>query len=132
MIGDPIAQSKSPVIHGFWLEQAGIDAEYRATHVTADALAGYIEQRRADENWLGCNVTMPHKQAIIPLLDRLEPLARKVGAVNTVTRAQKMANSSAGTPMSQAFLSRFKHCSRSGIISAWPVSSVPEARRAPS
>ena len=88
VIGDPIAQSKSPAIHGFWLEQAGLDAQYRAAHVTADALAGYIEQRRADENWRGCNVTMPHKQAIIPLLDRLEPLARKVGAVNTVTRAQ--------------------------------------------
>lgn len=88
VIGDPISQSKSPAIHGFWLEMAGLDAEYRSSHVTADALAGYIAQRRADDNWLGCNVTMPHKQAIIPLLDRLEPLARKVGAVNTVTRAK--------------------------------------------
>ena len=88
VIGDPIAHSKSPVIHGFWLELAGIDAEYRSRHVPADDLAAYLAEKRADDAWLGSNVTMPHKQAIIPLLDRLEPLARKVGAVNTVTRAK--------------------------------------------
>lgn len=84
VIGDPIAQSKSPVIHGFWLEKLGIDADYRAAHVTAEGLADYIAARRADPDWRGCNVTMPHKQAIIPLLDRLDPLAARIGAVNTV------------------------------------------------
>ncbi|WBY16944.1 shikimate dehydrogenase [Erythrobacteraceae bacterium WH01K] len=88
VIGDPIAQSKSPIIHGFWLEQAGIDADYRSHRVAPDALESYLASRRSDPAWLGCNVTMPHKQAIIPLLGRLEPLARKVGAVNTVTRAR--------------------------------------------
>ncbi|WP_225207385.1 shikimate dehydrogenase [Novosphingobium huizhouense] len=84
VIGDPIAHSKSPAIHGFWLERLGIDAEYRATHVTADGLADFIASRRSDPYWRGCNVTMPHKQAVIPLLDRLDPLAAKVGAVNTI------------------------------------------------
>ncbi|GMN12878.1 shikimate dehydrogenase family protein [Altererythrobacter sp. MTPC7] len=88
VIGDPIAQSKSPLIHGFWLEQAGIDSDYRSHRVAPDALDSYLASRRSDPAWLGCNVTMPHKQAIIPLLGRLEPLARKVGAVNTVTRAR--------------------------------------------
>lgn len=84
VIGDPIAQSKSPAIHGFWLEKLGIEAGYRARHVTAEGLADYLAVRRADPDWRGCNVTMPHKQAVIPLLDRLDPLAAKIGAVNTI------------------------------------------------
>ena len=84
VIGDPIVQSKSPVIHGFWLAELGIDADYRASHVTADRLADYIAARRDDPAWRGCNVTMPHKQAIMPLLDAIDPLAARVGAVNTV------------------------------------------------
>lgn len=86
VIGDPIAQSKSPAIHGYWLGQLGIDADYRACHVTAEGLAAYLAERREDAAWRGCNVTMPHKQAIMPLLDRLDPLAARVGAVNTVVR----------------------------------------------
>jgi shikimate dehydrogenase len=86
VIGDPIAQSKSPAIHNHWLHMAGIDAEYRARHVRAGDLADYLAARRADPDWRGCNVTMPHKQAVIPLLDRLDPLAGRIGAVNTIVR----------------------------------------------
>ena len=88
VIGDPIAQSKSPVIHGFWLEKLGIAADYRRAHVKADGLADYLGARRADPDWRGCNVTMPHKQAVIPLLDRLDPLAARIGAVNTIVPEQ--------------------------------------------
>ena len=88
VIGDPIAQSKSPAIHGFWIEKLGIDADYRAHQVTSDELESYLAARRTDDAWLGCNVTMPHKQAIMPLLDRIEPLARRVGAVNTIHRGK--------------------------------------------
>ena len=84
VIGDPIAQSKSPAIHTHWLREAGIDAEYRACHVRPDGLAAYLAERRADPHWRGCNVTMPHKQAVIPLLERLDPLAARIGAVNTI------------------------------------------------
>ncbi len=84
VIGDPIAQSKSPAIHNFWLEKAGIEAEYRACHVPGDALAAYLARRRDDPDWRGCNVTMPHKQAIVPHLGHLDPLAEEIGAVNTV------------------------------------------------
>jgi len=87
VIGDPIVQSKSPAIHGFWLEQLGIDADYRATHVTGTGLADYLAARRGDAAWRGCNVTMPHKLAVMPLLDRLDPVAVAVGAVNTIVRA---------------------------------------------
>lgn len=84
VIGDPIAQSKSPAIHGYWIGELGLDANYRAAHVTAEGLSDYIASRRADPAWRGCNVTMPHKQAVMPLLDALDPLAEKVGAVNTI------------------------------------------------
>ncbi|WP_126173304.1 shikimate dehydrogenase family protein [Altericroceibacterium xinjiangense] len=88
VIGDPIAQSKSPAIHGFWLEKLGLRAEYRACHVRAEELEEYFALRRKDPRWRGCNVTMPHKQAVLPLLDRIDPLAERIGAVNTVTRGE--------------------------------------------
>ena len=86
VIGDPIAQSKSPLIHGFWLQAAGIDADYRRRLVSAEGLPEYFAARRTDPDWRGCNITMPHKQATLPLLDRLDPLAERIGAVNTVVR----------------------------------------------
>ncbi|PLK27216.1 shikimate dehydrogenase [Novosphingobium sp. TH158] len=86
VIGDPISQSKSPVIHGNWLARLGIPGEYRACHVSASELAAYIARRRADPDWRGCNVTIPHKEKVGALLDRLEPRAQAVGAVNTVFR----------------------------------------------
>ena len=84
VIGDPIAQSKSPTIHGFWLGKLGIAADYRACHVRPEELADYLAERRADPAWRGCNVTMPHKQAVMPLLGRIDPPAGSIGAVNTV------------------------------------------------
>lgn len=86
VIGDPIAQSKSPAIHGFWLERLGLAGRYDACLVKLEGLADYLAARRVDPDWRGCNVTMPHKLAIIPLLDRLDPLAETIGAVNTVVR----------------------------------------------
>ena len=87
VIGDPIAQSKSPSIHGFWLEKLELDAEYRACHVRREDLASYLAARRDDPGWRGCNVTMPHKQAVMPLLHRVEPPADAIGAVNTICPA---------------------------------------------
>lgn len=86
VIGDPIAQSKSPAIHNFWLAELGIPGRYDHHQVSVEALGDYLAQRRSDPQWRGCNVTMPHKLAIIPLLDRLDPLAERIGAVNTVVR----------------------------------------------
>ncbi|WJY19596.1 shikimate dehydrogenase [Alteriqipengyuania flavescens] len=86
VIGDPIAQSKSPAIHNFWLEKLGIDADYRAHRVAPAELQEYVAARRSDPDWRGCNVTMPHKQAILPHLDRIDDIARRIGAVNTVYR----------------------------------------------
>ena len=87
VIGDPIAQSKSPAIHGHWIAKLGLAADYRAAHVTAEQLKDYLASRAADPDWRGCNVTMPHKQRVIESLDRLDPLAERIGAVNTVVRS---------------------------------------------
>ncbi|WP_298470779.1 shikimate dehydrogenase [uncultured Erythrobacter sp.] len=88
VIGDPIAQSKSPLIHGFWLEQLGLEARYVARRVASEDLADYISERRGDSSWRGCNITMPLKQDVIPLLDEIEPQAKAIGAVNTVYRGE--------------------------------------------
>lgn len=84
VIGDPIAHSKSPAIHGFWLERLGINAEYRACHVRSAELGDYLAKRRMDPDWRGCNVTIPHKQAVMPFLDEIDVKASRVGAVNTI------------------------------------------------
>ena len=86
VIGDPIVQSKSPSIHKFWLARLGIAADYRACHVKPDELADYFTKRRQDADWRGCNITMPHKQAAMVLLDAVDPQAERIGAVNTVVR----------------------------------------------
>ncbi len=88
VIGDPIIQSKSPALHNFWLKRLGLAGEYRHAHVKAEGLADYVASRRTDPDWRGCNVTMPHKQAIMPLLDHIDPTAAAMGAVNTVVRAE--------------------------------------------
>ena len=92
VIGDPIAQSKSPAIHNYWIGKLGLHAEYRPAHVTSAGLADYLAARRQDPDWRGCNVTMPHKQAVIPMLDRLEIGAEMIGAVNTIVRRQRGDN----------------------------------------
>lgn len=85
VIGDPIAQSLSPVIHGHWLEALGIDAEYRRFKVTRAELAGYLTQRRSDPAWRGSNVTMPLKLDAIALADDASDRAVAAGAANLLT-----------------------------------------------
>lgn len=86
VIGDPIAHSKSPLIHGFWLDKLGIEADYQRCHVTPDALAGYFAERRDDPAWRGCNITIPHKQAALEFVEDRGGLRDTIGAINTVFR----------------------------------------------
>jgi shikimate dehydrogenase len=89
VIGDPIAQSKSPAIHGFWLKKLGIRADYRAQLVMSGGIGDHLTARRDDADWRGCNVTMPHKQAVQPFLDTVSRTASRIGAVNTIYRQQE-------------------------------------------
>lgn len=84
VIGDPVAQSKSPLIHRHWLARLGIDGDYRSVRVPPGELDAYLRARQDDPDWRGCNVTIPHKEAILPLLARRRPDARAIGAVNCV------------------------------------------------
>lgn len=88
VIGDSIAHSKSPAIHKFWLERLGVEAEYRCTRVRPRELRTYIQSRREDPDWRGCNVTMPLKQAAAAHVDRLAPTAARIEAVNTIVKAE--------------------------------------------
>lgn len=88
VIGDPIAQSKSPLIHGFWLDALGIDADYRKTLVAPESLAGYFADRAADPAWRGCNVTVPHKIAALDHIEDRGDVRASIGAINTVFRAE--------------------------------------------
>src|SRR5687767_132370 len=84
VIGDPIAHSKSPLIHQFWLDKLDIEAEYRRTRVAPEDLADWLETRRTDPLWRGANLTIPHKEKILPLVDDPDGLAASVGAMNIV------------------------------------------------
>lgn len=86
VIGDPISQSKSPLIHRYWLEKLGMDGDYRAHLVRPDDLGDYIRGRRSDPDWRGCNLTMPHKQAVFELVDDPGDVRGSIGAMNIVLR----------------------------------------------
>lgn len=85
VLGDPIAHSRSPAIHRAAFEAAGIDAVYGRFHVRAEQLEAAIHGARA-LGICGLNVTLPHKESVMPLLDEVEDDARLIGAVNTIAR----------------------------------------------
>lgn len=87
VIGDPISHSKSPAIHGFWLDALGIDGDYKKFHVPPAELADYLAGACGDANWRGCNVTIPHKVAIMDLVDDPGDVRGTIGAMNTIIRA---------------------------------------------
>ncbi len=83
VIGHPIAHSRSPLIHRHWMAEHDLAGSYERIDVAPEALPGFIARVRAGE-FAGGNVTLPHKQAVMPLLDALTQAAAATGAVNTV------------------------------------------------
>ncbi len=83
VIGDPIEHTMSPVMHNTAFEKLGIDYLYVPLRVRKEELDKAVDGMRA-LNIRGLNITIPHKVAIIPYLDKLDPLAEKIGAVNTI------------------------------------------------
>lgn len=86
VIGHPLGHSLSPAIFRAAFERAGIDATYEAWDTEPDLLPGRVDALRG-AGFFGANVTIPHKQAVVPLLDETSDLAVKVGAVNTIVHA---------------------------------------------
>ncbi|MSQ41819.1 MAG: shikimate dehydrogenase [Dehalococcoidia bacterium] len=85
LIGHPVAHSISPRFQQAALDAAGVDAHYEAWDTTPEALPAAIERLRSGDV-LGANVTVPHKVAALRLIERPDPLAELVGAVNTIWR----------------------------------------------
>lgn len=83
LIGSPVAHSISPYLHNAAASALGLSCVYRAIDTPPEQLATVISELRSDR-LLGANVTIPHKEAVIPLLDELTETARVVGAVNTL------------------------------------------------
>lgn len=86
LIGDPVEHTMSPVMHNAAYKKLGLDYIYIPFRVAPEQLGRAVDGLRA-LNVCGFNVTIPHKVSIIPMLDGLDPLAEKVGAVNTVVNS---------------------------------------------
>lgn len=84
VIGHPISHSKSPLIHGYWLEKYGLSGNYEAIDMPVNNLKQGVANIIKD-GFSGFNVTIPHKVSIMALCDEIDDLATAIGAVNTVT-----------------------------------------------
>jgi shikimate dehydrogenase len=117
VIGDPIVHSKSPGIHAFWLEKAGLDFNYRATRVTRAKLPAYLAERRKDVDWRGCNVTMPLKLDALLFADDASDRAVAAGAANLLIPKESLllaGNTDVGGVL-QLLGPRLAHGSTGGI-----------------
>jgi len=85
VIGHPIAQSRSPLIHGEWLREHRLPGSYERIDVAPSDLPAFISRVRAGE-FAGGNVTVPHKETVMALVDEISAAGRAVGAVNTLWR----------------------------------------------
>jgi shikimate dehydrogenase len=85
ILGHPVAHSRSPLIHGSWLAEHGLAGSYERIDVAPAELPAFVARLRAGE-FTGGNVTVPHKEAMLPLIDEVSEAARAIGAVNTLWR----------------------------------------------
>lgn len=83
VIGWPVSHSRSPAIHGYWLEQHGIDGQYGKVAVEPGHLVDFIKRVR-DGVYAGCNLTVPHKEQVLKHVDKVHRAASEIGAANTL------------------------------------------------
>jgi len=83
VIGDPVAHSRSPLLHGYWLKTLGVPGTYDRERVTAAEFDGFISGLRR-QGYVGANVTIPHKEAAFRAVARRDQAAEAIGAVNTL------------------------------------------------
>jgi shikimate dehydrogenase len=91
VIGWPVEHSRSPLIHGYWIRQLGLDAAYRREPVAPEGFADFVAHL-ADRGYVGANVTVPHKEAALEL-STPDALAQAVGAANTLWRHEGVLRS---------------------------------------
>jgi shikimate dehydrogenase len=83
VMGHPVMHSRSPHLHNYWLKQHGLLGHYMPLTVAPDGIEKAL-RALAPLGFAGCNLTMPHKERAIPVMDRISPLVRKIGAMNCV------------------------------------------------
>src|ERR1044071_3515841 len=86
IMGWPVSHSRSPALHNFWIDEQGVDGVYVPLPVQPERLEKALRALPA-LGFRGCNLTIPHKQMGLSIVDRIEPLARRIGAINTVVVA---------------------------------------------
>ena len=84
VIGQPVAHSRSPLIHGYWLRELGLAGSYERIEVAPEDLPAFVNGFAA-RGFVGGNVTVPHKEAAAAAVHTLSPAARRLGAANTLT-----------------------------------------------
>ncbi len=117
IIGDPVEHTVSPQMHNAAFAKMGVDYWYVPFRVRKEDLGKAIEGMRA-LNIRGLNVTIPHKVAVIPFLDELDPLADKIGAVNTIVNEDGVLTgyNTDATGFLQALLERGTEPKRKNIV----------------
>ena len=83
VVGDPVAHSRSPMLHGYWLKTLGLPGAYARERVTASEFDGFVSGLRR-RGYVGANITLPHKEAAYRAVGRRDEAAQAIGAVNTV------------------------------------------------
>jgi len=84
LIGRPVAHSLSPAMHNAAFAKLGLPHRYEAKETADDQLAPTLDRMRREDDVLGANVTIPHKETTLRLLDEVDDEARRIGAVNTI------------------------------------------------
>ncbi|CEJ16217.1 Shikimate dehydrogenase [bacterium YEK0313] len=83
IVGWPVKHSRSPMIHRYWLRRLGLAGDYLQEGVPPEDFARFLKSL-GDRGYVGCNVTLPHKEAAFALLDDVDPAAAALGAANTI------------------------------------------------
>ncbi len=83
VMGDPVMHSRSPKLHNYWLAKYGLTGTYVPLAIRAEHLRAALRALPALK-FSGCNLTIPHKEAALDIVDKLDPVARRIGAVNCV------------------------------------------------
>lgn len=83
IVGWPVKHSRSPMIHRYWLRRLGLAGDYVQEAVAPEDFARFLKGL-GDRGYVGCNVTLPHKEAAFALLDEVDPAAAALGAANTI------------------------------------------------
>ncbi|MGC2524878.1 MAG: shikimate dehydrogenase [Stellaceae bacterium] len=119
IMGWPVAHSRSPLLHGYWLDETGIDGAYLPLPVRPEDIEQALRALPI-LGFRGCNLTIPHKQAALRVADRIDPLARRIGAVNTIVVAPDGSLDAVNTDI-YGFRENLRECAPEWSATAGPV-----------